>query len=773
MQRHWQLTLPRRRDKSYVRGDSYTDTIFSFWRYKACDMTIAKRRGTTTRFRDGFAGTLLAKDLITPGQLAAYEQTVCAEYFHKDQHPEQSPEDIYAFVCRAREAHFGVSVLEQAREDARLCPPVPDFTAGIDQREIKQKLLRESKVSLFILCEAALFSSMEEDIRRALEAGNRVFIGVSAHGTGDLPRQSQLERWLQGCCVTYVLADEAGIFAEEKPDCLFFYGEEGFLHCRDLVLPSVVTAIPRGYHAQALCNLLGREAACVVYIPAGLDITPWVPLTARTRLTFHHLARLCREHGEQIYDLSVRELYARYPEAFVNVYENAPLAFPLTAKGDTFAQFDADREAAIGQYLGSFDNLSYTCRYFDEALAPREICFDPKQKQPGILVHSVRVKKAKAAGIIACQKGVTPRQTLEKLGCPAGVVSNFLFFLTPKLGALYNDLRADRPQEQADAAAGHLDYMLCYQADRRVETFPLFQKCCIAKGEDGSFFFFNFRLGGGRVSMGEATFSWKKEDVDPQTPADICVYTPFYSQKDENADRQTYRTLVGQGRVNLVILRDKVTCIRKGDVVLPSVGVVLSLTEEAAQALLSRLRPLEDGYYHVKDLPLQVVLNAPEGIGEARWQQVQWAYGGGMTLIQRGIGLCDGEDMTRWFRRDGWLTPLSRQTQESVLHELVKHPRTAIGTAKNGDLLILVYSGRTLRSSGADYREMISIARSLYPDVENLMNVDGGGSAMLGMTEDGSFMELSYPATSSGSCAGMVRPINTLFYIPAEKENAQ
>ena len=42
------------------------------------------------------------------------------------------------------------------------------------------------------------------------------------------------------------------------------------------------------------------------------------------------------------------------------------------------------------------------------------------------------------------------------------------------------------------------------------------------------------------------------------------------------------------------------------------------------------------------------------------------------------------------------------------------------------------------------------------------MNVDGGGSAMLGMAIDGRFMELSYPATSMDSCAGMVRPINTV-----------
>jgi hypothetical protein len=217
-----------------------------------------------------------------------------------------------------------------------------------------------------------------------------------------------------------------------------------------------------------------------------------------------------------------------------------------------------------------------------------------------------------------------------------------------------------------------------------------------------------------------------------------------------------------------VLLRDRVTCIRKGDVVLPSVGVVLSLTEAAAAPLLAKCKALTDGYYDVSGLQLKVRLDAPEGISEVHWKRIRWAYGGGLTLIRQGQGLCDGEHMQAWFDAEGWTSPLSRQTQESNLHSLVKHPRTAIGCAANGDLLILVYSGRTWRSTGADYSQMITIARQLYPDVQYLMNGDGGGSAMLGLVKDGEFMELSCPSTSANSCAGQVRPINTVFYIPID-----
>lgn len=781
MQAQISLSMPQRRQKSYVRGDSRTDTIFTFFRYKQASISFAKRPGTVTRLTDLYAQRLLQAGIITQAQLQAYTDRVCEEYVHKDRHPEQSPEDIYAFLCRARYESFGAAALEQGRQLLRLAPVTGDPGKGIDQRQEKQRLIREKQALIFLLTQPELFLTMQEDIRSALAAGRQVYVCCSARGDGDLPTRSQLQTWLTPmAAVEYIHADPRGICADENllqavennRAGLLFYGEDGFLHCRCLCVDAVVTAQPVGYHAQALCNLLGREAACVVYIPAGLDITPWVSLTAQSRLTFYHLARLSRSYGDGVYAMTPQQLYSRYGREFVNIYDNTHgPGIPLEVSAGELAAFDEARENAVAAWLNSFSNVRYTGAYFDEALNRQTIPWDETRQHPGILVHSVRISRAKAARIMACEKGVTPRQMLAS-AAPEGtaLVSNFLFFLTPKLGTLYNDLRADRPLEQADAAAGHLDYMLCYRDGKRVETFPLFSKTCLAMTGEGAFFFFRFRLGGGSVRIGDTTLSWKPEDVDPQNPGAVCVYTPFASAGDEDADREGYRKCVGADRVNLVILQDRLVCVRKGDVVLPSVGVVLSVSPAVASPLLESLTPAGDGYYFPPAQPVTVRLDPPAGVDPETWRQVRWAYGGGMSLVVDGCGLCDGGDLTEWFRREGWLTPLSRQTQESVLHKLVKHPRTAIGTAKNGDLVILVYSGRTLRSTGADYREMITIARALYPDLENLMNVDGGGSAVLGVVSGGSFMELSYPATSTGSCAGMVRPINTLFYIPAEKE---
>ncbi|MBR4864383.1 MAG: phosphodiester glycosidase family protein [Oscillospiraceae bacterium] len=759
------LRLPQRKEKSYVRSQYRTDTVFTFLNYKNIRINFAKKEGTVTRTTDLLGQTLLEAGLITRQQLDACQNAISAEYYHKNCHSDQSPEDIYAFVQKMRLAHYGQEALSQGHW---LQEPgnVPD---GIDQTKEKEALLQRCDRVLFLLCDGALLSHMKEDLALTLAAGKEAVVCCSPRGEGDLPTREALVRRLGALAVSYREATPEGIDANTKNACLFFYGEEGLLHCRDLTLDAFVTAVPRGYHAQALCNLLGDPRLCRVYIPGGTDITPYVPLTSRARLTYYHLAQLCRDHGEGIYRLSCQALYSKYPQYFINIYHNGENALPLQVSGETLPRFDKSRDGAVADFLNSFSNVQYAAAYFDEAGKQAALSYEETLPQKGILVHSIRVKQAKNARVISCPKGVTPRTLLAKEPATA-LVSNFLFFLTEKLGVLYNDLRSDRPAEQADAAAGHLDYMLCHENGARKETFPLFAKTCIAGTNDGGFLFFSFALGGGKLRWGSHCLSWKKEDVNPTAPGDICVYTPMFTATEKDADRETYRLPVGHGRVNMVILQDRITCLRKGDVILPSVGVVVSMTEKAAAPLLAGRASLGDGYYTVDNTPLTVELSPPEAVPGSTWDTVQWAYGGGMGLICDGEALCDG-DMDAWFARQGWMSPLSRQTQESALHKLAKHPRTAIGTAANGDLLILVYSGRSSRSSGADYREMIHIARSLYPDVRNLMNVDGGGSAMLGLVHKGAFMELSYPATSMGSCAGQVRPINTIFYIPTEGED--
>lgn len=786
MEKTLELCAPERVQVSYPRGELKKDVLYGCYRYKDVEMSFSKLTGKTTRIADKAAAQLLELGLVEKQTVEAYTAKVLETLQDIREYDALSVEHIYETVGSVRRQVLGADALENLRSYRADHPAAFDpADGGIDQTAQKTQMLENCGAVLFVLCQAQFKELLCQDVRFALAKGKAVYIAASTEKGRDLPTRQVLEGWLDGISgVTYLEAEpeklacdqELQAAADKKDACLIFYGEEGLLHCRSLLVDAVVHAIPKGFQTQTLTNLLGMPKACVVYIPANWDVTRFVRLKDKTRVSFWQLEKLWRDHGVSIYRKSLQQLHKEYPEYFLNIYdrtgENWPISVDMSEETqDPLQQYDAARDKAIKQYLDGFENITYYSAYFDPEMNRQPICWDSTQKQEGILVQGVKIKRSQGAQVVQCGKGVTLREKFAaQPKAETAIVSNFLFFLTPKLGNLYNDLRADRPMEQADAAAGHLDYMLCHQDGKRVETFPLFRKTCIAMKEDGQFLFFNYRLGGGSIRVGDQTLRWEKEQVDnPDPGAPITVFSPYYSLEQEDADRQTYRSFVGQDRINLVILQDKLCALRDGDVVLPSVGVAVSLERQLGEKLLKTLalKPLEDGYYDVSGLSLTVKLDGPEQIDPKEWETVRWAYGGGLSLILDGVGLCDGDHMDTWFREDGWKSPLSRQTQESALHTLVKHPRTAIGITENGELVILVFSGRTWRSTGADYDQMCRIARQLCPDIRWLMNVDGGGSAMLGMVRNGSFMELSCPSTSSGSVVGMVRPINTVLYIPA------
>ena len=388
------------------------------------------------------------------------------------------------------------------------------------------------------------------------------------------------------------------------------------------------------------------------------------------------------------------------------------------------------------------------------------------------MVQGLRCARAKNAGVLQGTGKLDLKQAIKKQQKgQVSILSNFLFFQTEKLAAFYNELRSDRPKEQIAFHQEHLDYMLEIKDGVRMETFPLYNKACLAMKQDGSFLFFHFRLGGGELTLnGSQTLRWEACHVDPQdTPdkAPILIYTPYGSQKDLSSPSEAYRLLVGENRVNFVIIQNRIVCIRQGNVVLPGIGVVVSLMPEEGETLLAELKaaPLGDGYYSPKGLTFSLRLDPPAELSEEDWSKVCWAYGGGLSLIEDGETVFQGgsEDAPPLLISEGWLSPLSCQTQDTAIHKPAKHPRTAIGSTKNGDLFLLVFSGRSLLSTGADYMEMSRIAQVLLPDVQSMMNVDGGASSVLGLAVDGSFLEVSLPATSSGNVAGMARPVVTAF----------
>ena len=747
------LTMPGRKTGSYLRSELKKDSVlYHFFHHKDLRILFPTKSGAPLQIQDALAENMLRSKLITKDTYISYLQAV-NDAFPDDaslaKYDNLSVEELYHYIHEIRKRTMGIAALEENNRNRAQGTTSWDLSGSIDQTPCKYQLLQSADHVIIALYDTALLPQLKCDLMKIRH--KKIHLLVDRQPGNALPNAALLFKLLDLSNDMTCIETHMGSLAVEVPSgncAVLAYGEDALLHCRDLAFESIVTAAPTGYYGQALVNRIGVPKPCVVYVPKGLDITDHVPLYDRTKLSYWQLYLLWKDHGMQIYDDATKHLYNRFGQYFLNIYANDTAStettpgYPLQLT--TGIPFEKAREQAVSDYLSSFPSVSYHSATINH-----------------ILVNSVKLRRAKAARVLS--GGSSLRQTAKAL--PDGIVSNFLFFLTDKLAFLYNTLRHDRPLEQADAALGHLDYML----DRRtgIETFPLFSKYCIGKKRDGSFLFFPYRLGGGQVQINDIYLQWTANQVDTAADQPIQVFTPYSTCNDAGADRQTYRKAVGHGRLNLIIIQDRITCIRKGDVLLPSVGVVISLEDN--HPLIDQLTPMQDGYYRTDNLSLRIMLDPPVGITRPQWEQVEWAYGGGMALICNGVGICDNGDAIPALRKEGWLSPLSMQTQESALHEMVKHPRTALGLTADGAFVVIVYSGRTSRSVGADYKEMIHIARQLYPNIVHLMNVDGGGSAVLGLVADGSFLELSFPSPSSGNVTGMARPVHTALYIPLEK----
>jgi len=779
-----ELVLQRsdRRAGSYYRKDFIGDVLYYCFIYRDVHITFAKKGRKSTIISDTTAELLETRGLISKEKHYEYKKKISSLFSLETlkNFDDYSIEEIYRFVTDIREEIFGVNTFiklwEIFSEESR---PL-SFDNCTDQRDLIEKYCADKNTIFVAITEPNLFATMKQVLSTSVYQNKKIVYITSANAEYGLPSPPLLTSLLKEPEINTVSLENGKLVSERndyniKQCSLLIFGESGLLDARKLQIPCGIFCIPKGYHACAVAGQLGIVREAAIFVPSGFSIVENVPITKKTRLSYLILAKLAKKYGDQIYSLSTKELYNRYPHCFFNIYEtdpNAPLDENLSLNDlpnekITLEQYDFLRARAIKEHLESFSN----CRYFHKTFTESET----EGIKGKILVHGVCIKNSDGAGVLPCGKKTSLREKIrQEKQDGTGIVSNFLFFLTPKLATLYNTLRQDRIDEMSEVDAGHLDYLLEYRNGKRIETFPLFRKTCIALKENGEFLFFNFRLGGGQLSINGNTLSWDKENVDPKDDkpqAPVCIYTPYISLSDEDADRETYRKAVGKERVNFVLIQERITAIRDGDVLLPGMGVVISLEKELGEKLCNSLGLIknERGYYETKSVSVQVKLDAPEGVDSKEWNGVKWAYGGGLSLILDGIGLCDGDHMDKWFYEDGWTSPLSRQTQESALHTLAKHPRTAIGITKSGELIILVFSGRTSDSDGADYSEMCLIARTLIPDMQFLMNVDGGGSAMLGMVQNGSFTELSLPSTSTGSTVGMVRPINTVLYVPLKQ----
>ncbi len=692
-------------------------------------------------------------------------------------------EQITGVLPRLRRQVFGSEVDRVFVADARQGGDLPVQT-DLDQSARLDDMLSGRTGAVLCLQDPRFFPLMQQDLSRVHSLGMQAYAVVSSTDSGIFPSPDTLRLLLSEDEVRLLYCEGPldqiqGDCPEAEKTCILYYGERGLTDCRNLSVPAFVRCAPESLCGRALTGLLIQSGCCDLYIPPHFDILPMVPICRRTLASFRQYAGLSRRFGDACYRMSPEELYSAFPETFFSVYDEDGSRFPLgtvwpktESRGSWSADYFSKRDQLLGSVLDDIPGIRRLGGWFRaDSYEPGPVPWDARGAAEGILVHGALIEKhVDAQVIISDAQPVSPRLYVrEHAQTGTHLVLNYLFFLTSRLASLYNQLRESRPMEQTKIQGGHLDYLLCRDGQQRTETFPLYRKACMALMDDGSFSFFHFRLGGGSCTVSGHTLRWEAEDVDPALPRDTAVFTPYASCPDAGQSKFTYTLPVGAGRINLVLLQGSLVCARDGDVLLPCFGVVLSLSRETGLPFLERcgFRPASDGYYVFADAPsVSVCLDPPEGFSQSQWDRVRWAYGGGLTLIHEGICCFSDEDTaSSHLAQEGWLSPLSAQTQESDIASMVRHPRTAIGLNSKGQLFALVFSGRSSVSLGADYREMCALARRIVPDVTELMNVDGGGSSLLAIASQGHLYEYSWPSTSPASLSGMARPVNSLFVI--------
>ena len=595
-----------------------------------------------------------------------------------------------------------------------------EFT-GIDQRIILEKFLERDE-AFFIFINDCKYLTIIKEIYSRCNKDKVTFVIHKKH-----------EAFIKSILIdATIIVDDSfgGGFSLNKYNVpssgvIIGFGEWFIGAFKNLNVPAFVCCESNEILTRGLTNTTDKRELHFIYVPKDFNILSAFYVVEKSIMNYRLYSFLYMKEGESAYHIEISELMKKYPEYFI-CYDM-----------DTVINFDQigplNHTSFYSNRVG-FLNETVLNHHPDMMLGQK--IFKDEDDNP-IKVNYLKMSKYNM-NVSSYNEAMDIRGLMRKEKSSLALITNFLFFTTEKTIDTYNTLRKNRPDEQYHHHGWHMDYML-----DEYEKFPLYNKAMIAMGKDGRVKFSRKRLQGGTISIGNKVYKWTKDQVDTDKKFDFKIYTPmYYRNNDTNYFNDFFE--VGDGRINVVIVNNEIVTVKEGNVLLPSIGVVLSFDKQI---------------YNEVDKCSNIVLKL-DGSDE-----YEWAYGGGMFLIHNGQALDSVEKLKAGFDEEGWLCNMSKQTQDSETFRLDKHPRTVIGETYSGELFIIVCSGRSIYSVGADYFDLIKIAKSLFKDVRYLMNLDGGASSLMGAVFNGEVFTLNDITYTNDSCAGMVRPLNSMIKI--------
>lgn len=540
---------------------------------------------------------------------------------------------------------------------------------------------------------------------------------------------------------------------------------------------SSIKSVTMQFYTNFVLESTKKLPSIVAFIPAGFTPSKDFFGTERSKITLYHFDKIFfGDYPEEFLKRHRSNLVEGVPSYYANFYSTKfdPNKYSALESKSNSISYGNKLKTSIATNELKNRGIQYIDSYYSfDSYQKKEYPIETKIERNCVLVRG---------GVIANQNNLTA-QTILAEDYSTGILSirevlnkgdldkdfylynNFLYFFPSNLVRMYNELRLETPYEKLDLK----DFYLGYKFEKgKKETFPLYNKGYVGFKKSGKVFFGQKSLSGGHLKIFDFEFSWDEADVN-NLDSDLTIFTPnFFTEKDIIFDDfRKFRHLVGKDRFNIVIVDNTIISIRKGEVFLPSVGVVLSVKNNDPFFKRFKLKKLKNGYYDIsfiKKIPVELSL---EKVGEERGANL--ILGGGTLLVKDGKNLVENErEALKNFTKEGWFNPLSMQTQETQVQNWVRGPRSVMGKTIDNKFFILTFSGRHNETAGARFDEIVKIIIKEIGPIKDLLNLDGGASVCSAMVLNGDVFELSVPAPCDFTIRGMIRPVNSmiLLYMP-------
>lgn len=705
---------------------------------------------------DELMDELAENGAISSQELLAYYHEL-AVYMHSlPEMREETDEEIYREILQIRETYHTEEAdryLQGKKKELMIRDWRPK--KGINQIEnfwhAKDK---PSRVTLMVM-DAALVAALMDVYRFCKLSQIPVRIMVKNHRWLDtLAGKSELTAF-EDLDQADLIARSSDAFGFDlaaidgiEDEVIIGFGEWFVGVFRKLHVDAYIVCQSKEILTRAATNAIDKKDTHWIYVPAGFDLIQSISIVERNLMNYRVISWIAEKEGNGIYQIPAEELVNAYPAYFLHGNSDRRCELPFITQASKSEQdFFDKRNQGVFQWIDS---------QAEDVEMGSKIILDPNGQPMKVTFAKMKRLQDHCPRVFSTSKAQEIRPFFRAAEIDHGLAMNFLFFATEKSIATYNQMRKNRPLEQIHDAGWHIDY----RKNDAGETFPLYAKAAIGMDKQGQLHFFRKRLGSGQLVVNGRSLTWNSEQVDPDQPEDFCIFTPYAVKADSEAYLET-REIVGHDRVNLVVVNDRIVAIRKGSVILPNIGVVLSFSLTKWKRIFPDQAFNTEGYGNASAYDFRLSLDSAA--------DYQWVYGGAMFLVYQGQAFDSREKLMAEFRREGWLSDLSKQTQDSETFRLEKHPRSMIGMTKSGEFFMAVVSGRSQYSVGADYLDLIRIANELFDDVDMLMNVDGGASSFMGLIHHGEVIELSDVTFTNDSSAGTLRPLNSIFTITYQK----